>query len=186
MKKRVLLFISSMGLVSLFVLFGITTTFAEVEVTTDSYVTEAGKVTYIETSENVNQEELENIINEQLANISDSDIGKVITPYGITFTNFGLVRNGNSTFCELYFNFSGSTLNNAMRYSQIKVQNMNLVNKVTYQTFNAGTVKSIFIGGVNIPRGESRAHIEKSGIQLYSLNAGWNSVYNIGNTATIN
>jgi hypothetical protein len=135
-------------------------------------------VTYIETDEVVSHEEIAKIVEERRQEVEQD-----MSAFAISASWYGLVRNGNTTNCELWFNFTGGIICSNLQYNQIKVQNRSLLNRKTYKTFgasikkfNAGMTKSVYIGAVSIPISEKSAHIDATDVLLNSLSGGWISV----------
>ena len=188
MKKNILKFIFSFFAITLFSILGSKNVWADVSVYSNTYETDSGRVTYIETDEVVSHEEIAKIVEEQRQEVEQD-----MSASAISASWYGLVRNGNTTNCELWFNFSGGIICSNLQYSQIKVQNRSILNRKTYKTFaadikkfNAGMIKSVYIGAVSIPTSEKSAHIDATNVLLYSLSGGWISVWGSDSNPVIN
>ncbi|MDT2835699.1 hypothetical protein P7H50_02185 [Enterococcus durans] len=98
---------------------------------------------------------------------------------GVALTYF-IIRSGNTTNCELLTRFNATSPIKTLWWDQVKVQNMNLINKQTYATFRSvlrsltvdryGTER---IGYLSIPLGETRGDVTTTGTMVESMKDGW-------------
>lgn len=110
----------------------------------------------------------------------------------VTLTYF-VIRSGNTTNCTLHTRVNSSKSINNIWWDQIKVQNLNWVNKKTYKTFSsvlrsfrAMTTGTVSVGNLSVPRGEKKVYITTSGTQVASLSDGWGSLINFNGNTSIN
>lgn len=111
---------------------------------------------------------------------------------GVALTYF-IIRSGNTTNCELLTRFNATSPIKTLWWDQVKVQNMNLINKQTYATFRSvlrsltvdryGTER---IGYLSIPLGETRGYVTTTGTMVESMKDGWGTLMNFSGGATIN
>lgn len=111
---------------------------------------------------------------------------------GVALTYF-IIRSGNTTNCELLTRFNATSPIKTLWWDQVKVQNMNLINKQTYATFRSvlrsltvdryGTER---IGYLSIPLGETRGDVTTTGTMVESMKDGWGTLMNFSGGATIN
>lgn len=111
---------------------------------------------------------------------------------GVVLTYF-IIRSGNTKNCELRTRFNATSSIKTLWWDQVKVQNMNLINKQTYASFrsvlrsmDANRYGTERIGHLSIPLGETRGYVTTTGTMVESMKDGWGILMNFSGGATIN
>lgn len=111
---------------------------------------------------------------------------------GVALTYF-IIRSGNTTNCELLTRFNATSSIKTIWWEQVKVQNLDLINKQTYATFrsvlrslDANRYGTERIGHLSIPLGETRGYVTTTGTMVESMKDGWGTLMNFSGGATIN
>ena len=161
---------------------------------TSNYETDSNEAIFIELEEGISEQQKSKIIDDimkERERLSEGNIMPLAT--GVVITYF-VIRNGNTTECELYFRINATGPINSIFWKTITVQNMNLINKETYasrseyyRVFTAisnGTGKMF---DLDIPIGETKVYMKASGIEAYAMKeAMWGRLINFNGNADIN
>lgn len=147
-------------------------------------------------TQNTNQQAGKFIIN----NASNKNSKDNITPNDVGAMSYFVIRNGNTTDCQVYINWTASAPVDAWRLKQLTVDNGSLLWPTVYGTIGNGstytdffpniasTTGSLYLGDVLVPTDVSEVRITVSDLQVYTLtdNPSWNSVATWPVTITIN
>ncbi|MDR1615858.1 MAG: hypothetical protein LBR98_02450 [Syntrophomonadaceae bacterium] len=117
---------------------------------------------------------------------------------GATTISAAVIRNGSSSGCELYLNWTGDELYSGFRYKKITVKSTSILFPTTYGTFGNGSsyttqnvtaaaIGSVKIGNVTIDNNVTSVKVSSSGLQGYNMqSASWLSAVEFAGTVTIN
>jgi hypothetical protein len=125
-------------------------------------------------------------------------IGEENQTSGATEVSIKLVRNGNSTTCQAYLEWSGTQVFQTWRFKKISITNTSILSPTVYGTFGNGTtyttyevvgapVGSLFIGNVTVPTNVTQFRSSANSLQGYKWEGNiWLSAAPISTTGTIN
>lgn len=106
---------------------------------------------------------------------------------------FFAIRSGNTTSVEIIARYDSTTSAYQLWWDSITVQNLNLINKVTYKKFvNVHRVFPGSLGGttsigfVTVPKSETKVYIKTAGTSLNTYAYGWTSGIEFGGNVTMN
>lgn len=101
-----------------------------------------------------------------------------------------------STVVQVYLTYSGSEFANAVKFSEMTIQNTSLIFQVTYGSLTpkvysfdfASNYYNCYLGNINIPVDVTKVRVQDSGMSAYYISLqepGWNSFSNIMGEWTI-
>lgn len=104
-----------------------------------------------------------------------------------SITPFFIRQSANSTVVQVYLKYSGTKPANAVKFTEMTIQNTSLIFQKTYGSltpkvynFNySATYYNQYIGKVNIPTNVTKVRVQDSGLKAYYVGSGWTSFSNI-------
>ncbi|MEG2993711.1 MAG: hypothetical protein RR847_05515 [Bacilli bacterium] len=104
-----------------------------------------------------------------------------------SITPFFIRQSANSKVVQVYLKYTGTKPANAVKFTEMTIQNTSLVFQKTYGSltpkvynFNyASTSYNQYLGNVNIPTDVTKVRVQDSGLKAYYVGSGWNSFSNI-------
>lgn len=124
--------------------------------------------------------------------------GEIVPNADAGVVGFFLIRSGNTSSVEVYFQWAGTDLLNAVRCTKLVVDNGSILNNVVYDTleigsgiytvwnFTASVAGTKKLHDISIPVDETEARVRVSNLYVYTLEGGWRSVSYLGKMGEIN
>ena len=169
---------------------------------------ETGKVIsvpIITIDKNTDQKTIDKIIDQKAIDKMKADKNtdqKADGPVNTLGTSVGsawVIRDGNTTDCEVYITWMGTLNIQGSRFKLLKIQSENYIGRITFGQFGDGSsyyyafppsgsyIGNAYVGDVNIPTSETEIYLTCSDLQFYtSQSASWLSSASINGYININ
>ncbi|MHB8073185.1 hypothetical protein [Desulfosporosinus fructosivorans] len=167
---------------------------------------ETGKVIsvpIITIDKNTDQKTIDKIIDQKAIDRmkadEKTDLMADVKPLGTTLGGAWVIRDGNTSDCEVYLNWAGTLNIQGSRFKLLKIQSENYIGRITFGKFGDGSsyyyafpssgsyIGNAYVGDVEIPTSETEIYLTCSDLQFYtSQSASWLSSASINGYVEIN